>query len=188
MMIVIQKAIRSFLSPNPLSSYDKFAHAVANSLAMNSLSGPVFELKGGELEISVDAETLVGLTGNAEIIVDERNVEPWAAYLAKKKIYVKTGNVAYVSIRGLHSVPRRKQPVRPGESYRFENLNGVDERDLRALRVPISLRLPNGDWLESVARIQRHLGLVLEAARKGAEQVKIRVSGGEFEAWVLELA
>ena len=188
MMAVIQKSIGALLSPNPLASYDKFAHAVSNSLALNSLTSPAFELRTGELEIALDSRVLVAFTGNADITVDGKKVEPWAAYLVRERITVKTDEIAYISIRGLKHNLRNKQPVSVGESYIFESLNGVSEGDLKALRVPSTLRLANGDWLEAVAKIQRHLGMVLEAVRKGAEQVKVRVSGGEFEVWVLELS
>ncbi|MGC9106711.1 MAG: hypothetical protein ACP5IE_00760 [Infirmifilum sp.] len=188
MMIVVQRALGAFISPNPLASHDKFAHAVSNALALNSLTGPAFEVKTGELELEFDSKTLVAFAGDSEVYVDGRRVEPWAAYFAKERVTLKTTGRAYISVRGLRGSNRRKQVLKSGEAYPLEQLNGISESDLRALRVPSTLRFANGDWLEAVARIQRHLGMVLEAVRKGAEQVKVRVGGGEFEVWVLELS
>ncbi len=188
MAFVVQRAYRALLSPHPLASRDKFAHAVSNVLSLNSLTSPAFELRGGELEISLGEKALLAVTGDAEVIADGRRVEPWTAFNASENVKIRTNAVAYVSVRGLKATTKRKLPLKSGVSFSFNGLNGIDDRDLRALRVPPTLRAVNGDWLESVARVQRHIGMVLEAIKKGAEQVKVRVGGREFEVWVLELS
>ncbi|QOJ78453.1 hypothetical protein IG193_06770 [Infirmifilum lucidum] len=188
MAFVVQRAYRALLSPHPLASRDKFAHAVSNVLSLNSLTSPAFELRGGELELALREKALLAVTGDVEIVADGRKVEPWAAFNASESVKVKANATAYVSVRGLKATTKRRLPLKSGITFSFDGLDGLNERSLRALRVPHTLRVVNGDWLESVARVQRHIGMVLEAIKKGAEQVKVRVGGREFEVWVLELS
>jgi len=187
MTMVVRKAYRAFLSPNPLGSQDKFAHAVSNLLSLNSLTAPAIELQGGEVEAVLNGKTLMAVAGDAEVIADGRRVEPWAAFFAREGVRIRSGATAYLSVRGLSAAASGKLPVREGDAFSVQGLNGIADSDLRALRVPHTLRVANGDWLESVARVQRHIGMVLEAVRRGAEQVRVRLNGGEFEVWVLEL-
>lgn len=188
MKAVVRSARGALISPTPLFSQEKFAHAAANILALNPPTRPAFELRRGVLELEVDTKTIVALTGAADASVDGKKAESWAAHIAEKTIRVKTDSVAYVSLRGLNVPAIRPLPLRGGEVFQAEQANGVGTLDLRALRVPATLRAANGDWLESIARVQRHVSMVLEAVKKGAKLVKIHVGGGEFEAWVLELA
>jgi Allophanate hydrolase subunit 2 len=187
MTIVIRSSHRSYISPNPLSSVDKYLHASANLLVFNPPTAPVIEIRQGSITLQLQEKVVFATTGKAEILADDKQMESWRTGTAQNSLTVKTSETAYLAIKGLVIPTSLPQPLKPGTTLITVNPNSVPDKILAALKVPQGLRAPNGDWLEAVSRLQRHLSLVSDAVQRGAELVKIRVSGGEFEAWVLEL-
>ncbi|ABL77567.1 hypothetical protein [Thermofilum pendens] len=187
MTIVIRSANRTFLSPSPLSSIDKYLHAAANIISFNPLIAPAFEVRGGALELQLHERVTYAVTGDATVLADGEQAETWRAGVAQRSLEVKATGTAYVSIKGLQVSSVEPAQVRPGLSLAAVNPDSVPPKVLQAVKIPAGLKYPQNDWLESVSRLQRHVALVADAVQRGAELVKVKVGGSEYEVWVLEL-
>ncbi|MCC6003281.1 MAG: hypothetical protein LM590_02985 [Thermofilum sp.] len=187
MMITIRSSSRAYLSPSILTSIDKYLHSAANILVLNPATAPAIELKQGYLTLDLRERVVFSVAGEATVAADGQRYEAWRAGAAERSISASTDGVAYLAIRGLVSQADTIQHLKQGAVLSAVNSNSIPDKLLTALKIPQGLRAPSGDWLESVSRLQRHITLVYDAIQRGAELVRVRVSGGEFEAWVLEL-
>jgi hypothetical protein len=187
MMIAIRSSSRAYLSPSILTSIDKYLHSAANILVLNPATAPAIELRQGYLTLDLRERVVFSVAGEATVTADGQRYEAWRAGAAERSISASTDGVAYLAIRGLVSQADTIQHLKQGAVLSAVNSNSIPDKLLTALKIPQGLRAPSGDWLESVSRLQRHITLVYDAIQRGAELVRVRVSGGEFEAWVLEL-
>lgn len=187
MTIIVRSSNRAYLSPNVFTSMDKYLHASANLLVFNPPTVPVIEIREGSLSLELQEKVVFSVTGDAKIIADDKQQDPWKASIAQKTINLSTDRVAYLAIKGLTPPTNILQPLKPETMLTAVNPSNVPEKILMALKVPQVLRISNSDWLESISRLQRHISLVTDAVQRGAELVRIKINGGEFEAWVLEL-
>ncbi|OYT25750.1 MAG: hypothetical protein B6U95_08620, partial [Thermofilum sp. ex4484_82] len=60
--------------------------------------------------------------------------------------------------------------------------------ELPARRVPDTLKRKTGELKEEICKAARSIKAALEAYRRGAKLVKVKVNGQVYEAWVEEVA
>ena len=189
MTIVIRAFGKALLNSTPAVSKNKYLHAAANLLCLNPVMSPAIELKEGALSIEADAPFVAAVTGEARVVDDGQRAAPWSALRASRSLEVYADREAYVALRGLKSGVSGRLPLPP--EYRLElsssEVDGIHSRVLAALKVPPSLRVDAGDWLEAASRLQRYLEVLADVVRRGAELVRVSLGGVEYEAWVLEL-
>lgn len=189
MMVVLHSASNAFLTPNPILSADKYLHSAANLLCLNRIMSPAIELRDGELSIETDTPLLAAVTGDAEVSTDGHRASAWMAVHFTRSLDVRARGTAYVALKGLQSEAGSRIPLFSGFSLSLDaaELNGVHPRILAALKIPPSLRGDDGDWLQAASRLQKYLIFLSDIVQRGAELVRVKLGGVEYEAWVLEL-
>ncbi len=189
MTVRILAVENAYISPSPTHSASKYMHAAANIISANNPFSPAIELRDGEIVLEAVSKVLFAVTGNAEVEINGRKAEPWRSYtLAPGSRVLVRGN-SYVTLHGLQARGvASKLPLSPGLTLACSTVNGeFTAKKLLAFKVPVTMRFDAGDWREMIRRLQRHVALAREAVEKGAELVRVRVGGREFELWVQEL-
>jgi len=189
MTITIRAYGKALLVSSPALSSNKYLHAAANLLCLNSLMAPAIELREGALTVEAESRFIAAVAGEARVTVDGQRASPWSALWVSRSLEVSAERRAYVAIKGLTSSARGRLLLPP--ELRLElnasEADGVHPRVLAALKVPPSLRVDNGDWLEAASKLRRYFDLLVDIVQRGAELVRVNLGGVEYEAWVLEL-
>ena len=190
MTVRILAVKNAYISPSPTQSASKYMHAAANIISANNPFSPAIELREGRIVLEAVAKVLFAVTGNAHVEINGKKAEPWRSYTLTPGSRVTVEGNSYISLHGLQAYGvSTKLPLSPGFTLSCTTVNGeFTAKKLLAFKVPVTMRLDTGNWREMIRRLQRHVALAREAVEKGAELVRVRVGGREFELWVQELA
>lgn len=190
MTVRILTARNAYLSPSPTHSARKYMHAAATIISANNPFSPAIELVNGHIAFEAVTKAFFAVTGDARVEINGRKAEPWRSYTLLPGTRVVVDGNSYVSFHGLKAEGvSGKVPLAPGFILSCATVNGeFTAKRLLAFKVPVTMRIPRGDWLDMIRRLQRHVALAREAVERGAELVKVRVGSREFEIWVQELA
>lgn len=180
----------------PNSASDPHLHAVANLLVGNSEWERAIEVSRGSLEVEFGRELAIALVGKCEAKLDGIPLPLWRAVPvpAGSRLKIRANSIAYLAIAGGLEAPLALDSLRPGLELGSQ-LNGSLSRimeELPARYVPESIVTKlisrpgeyDGDLVGELAKCLR---AAIEAYRRGARLVRVRVGGLTFDAWVEEL-
>ncbi len=189
MVVRIISVSNVYVSPSPSNSAKKYMHAAANIIAANNPLSPAIESIKGILVFEAASKVLFSITGDAALTINGKEAEPWRSYTLMPGSRVEAKGSFYASFHGLNvETGGSRVPLSPGMILNCNTVNGdFGAKKLLALKVPVTMRFEAPDWRDMVRRLQKHVALAREAVEKGAELVRVRVGGREFELWVQEL-
>ena len=180
----------------PNSASDPYLHAAANLLVGNSEWERAIEVSRGRLEMEFGRESAIALVGDCEARLNGVELPLWRAVPvpAGSRLEVQSSSTAYLAVAGGLEIPLALELLRPGlvlGSQPDGSLPRVLE-ELPARYVPENLKakllsrsaIYDGDLIGELAEC---LKAAVEAYRRGAKLIRVRVGNTIFDAWVEEL-
>ncbi|RLE65585.1 MAG: hypothetical protein DRJ38_03465 [Thermoprotei archaeon] len=171
---------------------DPYLHSLANLLVDNKESAGTIEITSGRVKLLFHDDAVIAVTGDCEVKIGNTEASPWQALPVAKGscVEVSSNSIAYIAVVGGFETPYLVLSLAKNRVLGFFS-NGrlsqlIDE--LPARRIPQTFRRKSGEFKDGIYRAARSLKAALEAYKRGAKLVRVKVNGRVYEAWVEEIA
>jgi len=171
---------------------DPYLHSLANLLVDNDESAGTIELLSGKIKLLFHDDAIIAVTGDCKVKIDDAEVPAWRAIPISKGscIEVTSNSIAYIAVVGGFETPYIVISLVKNKVLGFFSNGKLPKllEELPARRVPDTLKRKTGELKEEICKAARSIKAALEAYRRGAKLVKVKVNGQVYEAWVEEVA
>ncbi|RLI99329.1 MAG: hypothetical protein DRP08_07270, partial [Candidatus Aenigmatarchaeota archaeon] len=173
-------------------------------LVDNKILSPVLKING-KVKIHFTEDALVSITGSFKAFINGLEIKDWRAILVPKNEELEIENLSEITYLAIHGLKAPFHGIFELASNIKLNFEPVRQKikDLIARYVPSNfisqvsfvsnlnsrglLLVQVGELERTIEKFKKHLKLVSEAVKRGAQLIRVNINGKKFDVWIEEL-